>query len=87
MPVTAKLSKRFYERFRDEIANELATGHLARPGLPIAHHQGVGVTRKDTPPSSCPQSTTSDNDSRRAYGLRDPDYLRLKVLTCRLPEL
>ncbi|MDP3774317.1 MAG: transposase [Gemmatimonadales bacterium] len=24
---------------------------------------------------------------RRAYGLRDPDYLRLKVLTCRLPEL
>jgi transposase len=24
---------------------------------------------------------------RRAYGLRDPDYLRLKVLTCMLPEL
>lgn len=24
---------------------------------------------------------------RRAYGLRDPEYLRLKVLTCMLPEL
>jgi transposase len=24
---------------------------------------------------------------RRAYGLRDPDYLRLKVLTCMLPEI
>jgi transposase len=24
---------------------------------------------------------------RRAYGLRDEDYLRLKVLTCMLPEL
>jgi hypothetical protein len=24
---------------------------------------------------------------RRAYGLRDEEYLRLKVLTCMLPEL
>ena len=24
---------------------------------------------------------------RPAYGLRDPEYLRLKVLTCMLPEL
>lgn len=24
---------------------------------------------------------------RRAYGLRDPEYLRLKILTCMLPEL
>jgi hypothetical protein len=24
---------------------------------------------------------------RRAYGLRDEEYLRLKVLTCLLPEL
>jgi len=24
---------------------------------------------------------------RRAYGLRDPEYLRLKVLTCMLPEI
>jgi hypothetical protein len=24
---------------------------------------------------------------RRAYGLRDEEYLRLKVLTCTLPEL
>ena len=24
---------------------------------------------------------------RRAYGLRDPDYLRLKILTCMLPVL
>ena len=24
---------------------------------------------------------------RRAYGLRDEDYLRLKILTCNLPEL
>ena len=24
---------------------------------------------------------------RRAYGLRDEDYLRLKILTCSLPEL
>lgn len=24
---------------------------------------------------------------RRAYGLRDPEYLRLKILTCRLPEI
>ena len=24
---------------------------------------------------------------RRAYGLRDKEYLRLKVLTCMLPEL
>ena len=24
---------------------------------------------------------------RRAYGLRDPEYLRLKVLTCVLPEI
>jgi len=23
---------------------------------------------------------------RRAYGLRDPEYLRLKVLTCTLPD-
>ena len=24
---------------------------------------------------------------RRAYGLRDEEYLRLKILTCMLPEL
>ena len=24
---------------------------------------------------------------RRAYGLRDEDYLRLKILTCALPEI
>jgi transposase len=24
---------------------------------------------------------------RRAYGLRDPEYLRLKILTCMLPEI
>jgi hypothetical protein len=24
---------------------------------------------------------------RRAYGLRDEEYLRLKILTCQLPEL
>ena len=24
---------------------------------------------------------------RRAYGLRDPEYLRLKILTCMLPKL
>jgi len=24
---------------------------------------------------------------RRAYGLRDKDYLRLKILTCMLPTL
>jgi transposase len=24
---------------------------------------------------------------RRAYGLRDEDYLRLKILTCMLPAL
>jgi transposase len=24
---------------------------------------------------------------RRAYGLRDPEYLRLTVLTCMLPEI
>jgi transposase len=24
---------------------------------------------------------------RRAYGLRDEEYLRLKVLTCMLPEI
>ena len=24
---------------------------------------------------------------RRAYGLRDEEYLRLKILTCTLPEL
>jgi len=24
---------------------------------------------------------------RRAYGLRNDDYLRLKILTCMLPEL
>jgi transposase len=24
---------------------------------------------------------------RRAYGLRDEEYLRLKVLTCMLPQL
>jgi hypothetical protein len=24
---------------------------------------------------------------RRAYGLRDQDYLRLKILTCMLPTL
>jgi transposase len=24
---------------------------------------------------------------RRAYGLRDEEYLRLKVLTCKLPAL
>ena len=24
---------------------------------------------------------------RRAYGLRDPEYLRLKVLTCMLPAI
>ena len=24
---------------------------------------------------------------RRAYGLRNEDYLRLKILTCMLPEL
>jgi transposase len=24
---------------------------------------------------------------RRAYGLRDREYLRLKILTCMLPEL
>jgi len=24
---------------------------------------------------------------RRAYGLRDPDWLRLKILTCMLPQI
>jgi len=24
---------------------------------------------------------------RRAYGLRDEEYLRLKILTCMLPEM
>ena len=24
---------------------------------------------------------------RRAYGLRDPEYLRLKILTCMRPEI
>ena len=32
-------------------------------------------------------SSLEENGCHRAYGLHDEDYLRLKILTCRLPML
>ena len=59
----------------------------------LIERHGVGIAAHCRPENKVSLGFVEGLDNkicviqRRAYGLRDEDYLRLKVLTCMLPEL
>lgn len=84
-------ARRFFERWRDALKWQRLKPFEQFADLIDRHWDGIAAYCKPENKVSLGFVEGLNNKirviQRRAYGLRDEEYLRLKVLTCMLPEL
>lgn len=84
-------ARRFFEQWRAALKWQRLKPYEEFAGLIERHWDGIAAYCEPRNKVSLGFVEGLNNKirvlQRRAYGLRDPEYLRLKVLTCMLPEI
>lgn len=84
-------ARRFFENWRDSLKWQRLKPYEKFAGMIDRHWDGIAAYCKPENKVSLGFVEGLNNKirviQRRAYGLRDEEYLRLKILTCRLPIL
>lgn len=84
-------ARRFFEHWRDSLQGQDLKPFEKFAALIDRHWDGIAAFCQEESTVSLGFVEGLNNKirviQRRAYGLRDEDYLRLKVLTCMLPEI
>lgn len=84
-------ARRFFEQWRAALKWQRLRSYEKFAALIDWHWDGIAAYRAPHNKVSLGVVEGLNNKirvfRRRAYGLRDPEYLRSKVLTCMLPEL
>lgn len=84
-------ARRFFERWRDALRWQRLKPYEAFAEMIDRHWDGIAAHCKPENKVSLGFVEGLNNKirviQRRSYGLRDEEYLRLKILTCMLPEL
>jgi transposase len=84
-------ARKFFDNWRDQLKWQRLTPYEKFAEMIEAHWDGIAAHCK--PENKVPLGFVEGLNNkirvfqRRAYGLRDEEYLRLKVLSCMLPEL
>jgi len=84
-------ARKFFENWRDQLKWQRLKPYEKFSDMIDAHWDGIAAYCK--PENKVPLGFVEGLNNkirviqRRAYGLRDEEYLRLKVLSCMLPEL
>jgi transposase len=83
-------ARKFFENWRDSLKGEKLSAYEKFARMVDRHWEGIVAYCK--PENKVPLGFVEGLNNkirviqRRAYGLRDEEYLRLKVLTCTLPD-
>jgi transposase len=84
-------ARRFFENWRAALKWQRLAPYEKFPGMIDRHWDGIAAYGKPENKVSLGFVEGCHNKirviQRRAYGLRDEEYLRLKILTCMLPKL
>jgi len=84
-------ARRFFENWRDSLKWQKLKPYEKFAGLVDRHWEGIAAYCESEKKFALGFVEGLNNKirviQRRAYGLRDPEYFRLKVLTCMLPPL
>lgn len=84
-------AKKFFENWKETALREELTPYISFTKLIEKHWDGIAAYCKKENKVSLGFVEGFNNKirviQRRAYGLKDEEYFRLKVLTCMLPEL
>jgi transposase len=84
-------ARRFFEHWRDALEGQDLTPFEQFAAMIDRHWDGIAAYCREENKVSLGFVEGLNNKirviQRRAYGLRDEEYLRLKVLTCMLPEI
>jgi transposase len=90
-PVDFHWARRFFENWRASLKWQRLAPYEKFAGMIDRHWDGIAAYCKPENKVSLGFVEGLNNKirviQRRAYGLRDQEYLRLKVLTCMLPAL
>ena len=84
-------ARKFFDNWRDQLKWQRLTPYEKFAKMIDAHWDGIAAYCK--PENKVPLGFVEGLNNkirvfqRRAYGLRDEEYLRLKVLSCMLPEI
>ena len=83
-------ARRFFENWRASLKWQRLKPYQKFAAMIDRHWDGIAAYRrpdKKVRSASSRGSTTTPGDPRHAYGLRDEDDLRLKMITCMPPTL
>jgi transposase len=84
-------ARKFFDNWRDQLKWQRLKPYEKFAEMIDAHWDGIAAYCK--PENKVPLGFVEGLNNtirvfqRRAYGLRDEEYLRLKVLSCMLPEI
>jgi transposase len=84
-------ARKFFDNWRDQLKWQRLKPYEKFAEMIEAHWDGIAAHCK--PENKVPLGFVEGLNNkirvfqRRAYGLRDEEYLRLKVLSCMLPEI
>ena len=84
-------ARRFFSNWKDALKSQRLEPFCKFAAIVEAHWDGIEVYchKKNKIPLGFVDGINNKIQviQRRAYGLRDEEYLRLKILTCALPEI